>query len=55
LTPAGLLLTEGRIAEEWHCWRGKEKENFADPKTITIPSGSKESGIRGFKQEEKST
>jgi hypothetical protein len=34
---------------------GKEKEYRADPKAITIPSGFKESGIQGFKQEEKNT
>jgi uncharacterized protein YbdZ (MbtH family) len=35
--------------------KGKEKEYRADPKAITIPSGFKESGIQGFKQEEKNT
>jgi hypothetical protein len=49
LTPAGLLLTEDRIAEEWHCWRGKEKENFARPQKVTGQSGFEGSRIPGFK------
>jgi len=49
----------GATGEQDGCERallkGEEKEYRADPKAITIPSVFKDSGIRGFKQEEKTS
>jgi hypothetical protein len=39
-------MAESRMAEKWCCWRGKEKIYEANPKTMPIPSGFKESGVR---------
>jgi hypothetical protein len=43
------------IDEERYGWRGKEKESKADPRVITMSFGFKASGIRGLRQEEKTT